>query len=138
MTPHGDDRGSVTTELVLVTPVLLLLLAFVVFAGRVGGVQQQVLAAVDEAARAASLRGDADAASAAAAAAAADNLTDAGVSCTDLAVEVDTADFRRGGHVTVTMDCTIGLDDVVFAGLPGTRTSQATATEVVDRLRGGD
>lgn len=136
MRRHQD--GSVTTELVLLTPVLLLLLGFVVFAGRLGGVQQQVLGAADEAARAASLHDDPDAGRAAAAATVQDNLADAGMECAGLTVEVDTGAFHRGGHVTVTVRCAVGLDDVVFAGLPGSRQYEAAATEVIDLYRGGD
>lgn len=130
--------GSVATELILLTPVLLVLLGFVVFAGRLGGVQQRVLSAADEGARAASLRGDPDAGRSAAVAAVEANLVDAGVECADLMVEVDTDDFRRGGHVTVTVRCAVGLGDVVFAGLPGSREYEASATEVIDLWRGGD
>ena len=130
--------GSVTTELVLLTPILLVLLGFVVFAGRLGGVQQRVLSAADEAARAASLRADAEAGRSAAITAVEANLGDAGVECVDLAVEVDTGEFRRGGQVTVTVRCAVGLDDVVFAGLPGSRSYEASATEVIDLWRGGD
>lgn len=132
------EDGSVTTELVLLTPILLLLLGFVVFAGRLGGVQQQVLAAADEAARAASLRGDPDAGRSAAITAVEANLGGAGVECVDLTVEVDTDDFRRGGQVTVAVRCAVGLDDVVFAGLPGSRAYEGSATEVIDLWRGGD
>jgi len=130
--------GSVSTELVLLTPILLVLLGFVVFAGRLGGVQQRVLSAADEGARAASLRGEADAGRSAAIAAVEANLGDAGLECVDLAVEVDTGDFRRGGHVTVTVRCAVGLDDVVFAGLPGSRAYKASSTEIIDLWRGGD
>lgn len=130
--------GSVTTELVLLTPILLVLLGFVVFAGRLGGVQQRVLAAADEGARAASLRGDPDAGRSVAISAVEANLADAGVECVDLSVEVGTDDFRRGGQVTVTVRCAVGLDDVVFAGLPGSRVYEASATEVIDLWRGGE
>jgi Flp pilus assembly protein TadG len=130
--------GSVTTELVLITPILLVLLGFVMFAGRLGGVQQRVLSAADEGARAASLRGDPDAGRSAAIDAVETNLGDAGVECLDLMVEVGTDDFARGGQVTVTVRCAVGLDDVVFAGLPGSRAYEASATEVIDLWRGGD
>lgn len=135
MTGRGE-RGSVTTEVVLVTPILLLLLGFVVFAGRVGGVQQQVLAAVDEGARAASLRGDVEVARATARERVADNLADAGVLCAQLGVEVDTAAFHPGGRVAVTATCAVELGDVAFPGLPGARSYTATSVEVIDRFRG--
>lgn len=137
MIGRGQD-GSVTTEMVLLTPVLLALLGFVVFAGRVGGIQQQVIAAVDEAARAASLTGAVTTAEQVATDTVTRNLDDAGVACRDLIVLVDTAAFRRGGHVSVSATCAIGLDDVVFAGLPGQRSFSAAATEVIDVYRGGD
>lgn len=134
---HGGAEGSVTTELVLLTPVLLVLLGFVVLAGRVGGIQQQVLAAADEGARAASLRADPDAGRTVAITRVEDNLADAGVACAELHVAVDTAAFRRGGHVGVTVRCSIGLGDVAFTGLPGSRSYEATAVEVIDAYRGG-
>ena len=132
-----DEGASASTEMVLLTPVLLVLLAFVVFAGRTGGIQQQVLAAADEGARAASLRAAPDAGRAAADTAVESNLADAGVACRDLGVDVDTSAFRRGGHVTVAVRCEIGLDDLAFAGLPGVRTYRGSATEVIDLFRGG-
>ncbi|HEX9888548.1 MAG TPA: TadE/TadG family type IV pilus assembly protein [Nitriliruptorales bacterium] len=124
-----------TTELVLLTPVVLLLLGFVVLAGRVGGIEQQLLTAADEAARAGSIRAHPDAAAVDARTVAAANLTDAGVSCAQLDVDVDLTSFHRGGHITVDVTCTVALADVAFAGLPGQRTVSATATEVIDRLR---
>lgn len=39
MSTRGE-AASLSTEVVLLTPVLLALLAFVVFAGRVGGIRQ--------------------------------------------------------------------------------------------------
>lgn len=136
MKAHGEE-GGLTTELVLLTPVLLVMLAFVVFAGRLGGVQQQMLSAADEAARTASLRANPDAGRAAAVATVEANLADAGLSCRELTIEVDTHEFRRGGHVAVTVGCAVALDDVAFAGLPGTRTFEVSATEVIDLRRAG-
>ena len=49
------DRGSVTVELVILAPVLLVLMLFVVFVGRASGATEQVRHAADEGARAASL-----------------------------------------------------------------------------------
>ena len=52
----NGERGSITTEVVLLTPVLMLLLAFVVMTGRVGVASGAVTDAAHQAARAASLR----------------------------------------------------------------------------------
>lgn len=132
-----SDRGSVTTELVLITPVLLALFAFVVLAGRVGEVRGAVVHATQQAARSASLRGDPTSARAAAETTASGNLERLGVSCVGFDLAVDTARFRRGGHVTVTVTCTVDLSDVATFGLPATRTFTGQATEVIDRWRAG-
>ena len=46
--------------------------------------------------------------------------------------------FAPGGRVTVTVSCVVELGDVTqFGFLPGSRTLTASATEVIDRTRGG-
>jgi Flp pilus assembly protein TadG len=128
--------GSVTTELVLVTPVLLVLLGFVVMTGRIGEVDGAVVHASQQAARAASLVGDAPSARVQAQLTAARNLDELGAACSALSVEVDTARFEPGGEVRVEVTCTIDLADVAFAGLPGQRTTSASAVEVIALHRG--
>lgn len=132
------EHGSISTEVVLLTPVLMLLLAFVVMTGRLGEASGAVTDAAQQAARAASLRAGAAEAAADAEATAAANLASAGVACAQFAVEVDTSRFARGGDVAVTVTCTTNLDDLAFAGLPGSRTLSARAVEVIDVYRGGD
>ena len=47
-------------------------------------------------------------------------------------------DFTPGGRVTVSVSCDVDLGDVTkFGLLPGSRTLTASATEVIDRTRGG-
>lgn len=133
----GHERGSVTTELVLITPVLLALFAFVVLAGRVGEVRGAVVHATQQAARSASLLGDPTSAHTAAETTASGNLERLGVTCVAFDVDVDTTRFRRGGDVTVTVTCTVDLSDVATLGLPTTREFTAQATEVIDRWRAG-
>ncbi len=132
-----SQRGSITTEVVLLTPVLMLLLAFVVMTGRLGVASGAVTDAAQQAARAASLRADPAAAATDAEATAAANLASAGISCAEFAVEVDTSRFARGGDVAVLVTCTTDLDDLAFAGLPGSTTLSARAVEVIDVYRGG-
>lgn len=131
------EHGSITTEVVLLTPVLMLLLAFVVMTGRLGAASGAVTDAAQQAARAASLRAGPAEAAADAEATAAANLASAGVSCAEFVVEVDTSRFVRGGDVAVSVTCTTDLDDLAFAGLPGSRTLSARAVEVIDVYRGG-
>lgn len=131
------DDGSVTAELVLLAPVLLLLMAFVVMTGRIGEVRGAVVHGAHQAARAASLRADAAQAETNAQAVAAANLAQLDVTCSDLTVSVDTTRFHRGGDVAVTVRCAVDLSDLGFAGLPGSRTVEARAVEVIDSWRGG-
>ena len=128
--------GSVSTELVLITPVLLVLLGFVVMTGRIGAADTAVGHAAQQAARAASMVGTAESARTAAHLTARANLDTLGVACRDLHVEVDTSRLAPGGEVAVALSCTVDLADVVFAGLPGQRQISVSALEVVDRHRG--
>jgi Flp pilus assembly protein TadG len=130
-----DERGSATTELVLVTPVLILLLLFVTLAGRLALTRGDVEGAARDAARAASVERNPTAAGAAARDAASANLERAGTSCGDLVVVPDTSDFRSGGSVSVTVTCNIRLGDLMLLRIPATRSVTATAVEVLDVYR---
>ncbi|WP_426592620.1 TadE/TadG family type IV pilus assembly protein [Cellulomonas sp. McL0617] len=126
-----------TVELAILAPTLILLLALVVFAGRV----QTSSAAVEQAARAgardASLTRTPDAALATATTTATAELT--GSDCITTAIDVDTAGFSaplgQDGAVTITITCTVTIADLAVPGLPGTRTITATATSPLDRYR---
>jgi Flp pilus assembly protein TadG len=131
------EDGSVTTEVVLLTPVLLVLLGFVIMTGRIGDVDGAVTHAAQQAARAGTLTGNADAARSAASSTVRANLEHLGISCTRLEVTVETSRFRPGGDVAVEVTCTVALGDVAFTGLPGQRTVSARAVEVIDVFRGG-
>lgn len=131
------ENGSLSLELVLVTPVLVALMVFVVFAGRLGQASADVTHATAQAARAASLQGRPATATASAQQAAAANLTASGVDCARIDVAVDTSRFAPGGTVAVTVTCTVALDDLAGIGPPVDRALSATAIEVVDAFRGG-
>lgn len=129
------DRGSAATEMVLLTPVLVLMLLLVVHGGRAAGAMNMVRHAADEGARAASLV-SVRAMSSAALAAVNDDLADDGGSCVDL--RVDTYYMpARPGSVTVTVSCRVDDHDVASLGLVSRRVT-ASSTEVVDIYRGGD
>lgn len=130
------QEGSLTTELVLLTPVLLVLLGLVVMTGRIGEVHGAVTNAAHQAARAGTLAGTAVAARTAADSAARANLAAEGLACGRVSGAVDTARFAPGGDVAVEVTCTVQLGDIAFTGLPGTRTVSARAVEVVDTYRG--
>ena len=92
---HASDRerGSVTTELVIVTPLLLLLLLFVVALGRMAGSRIDINGAASEAARSASIARTPLAAQDAARQTATAALADQHVTCASLDVTTDTSRF---------------------------------------------
>ena len=132
------ERGSAATELVILVPMAVLLVGFIILVGRLSTTNQDVTSASRDAARAASVRQFPDAASADGTAAATVTLANRNVSCQTLTVEVDTTQLQPGGQVTVTVTCTVGLNDIVGLGIPGNRTITSTSTAVVDKFRGGN
>lgn len=129
--------GAVTTELVLVTPMIVVLMLFAVYAGRVAGARNDVVGAARDAARAASLERSGPAARTAADDAAAATLDRMGVSCMGgPAVATDTAAFRPGGSVAVTVRCDIELAQLALLGIRGSRSVESTSVEVIDLYRG--
>jgi Flp pilus assembly protein TadG len=130
--------GTIAVETAVLAPALLVLMLLVVFAGRAAHADADVRSAAARAARAASLAADADAAAAAARATAAANLQTAGIECGATEVSATVDDFRAGGTVTVRVACQISNADLTLLAVPGSRWSSASATQPVDRYRGGD
>jgi Flp pilus assembly protein TadG len=135
MTPRPSDAGSVSTELVIITPVAIALLCLIAFVGRTATAREQVDEAARDAARSASLQRDIPSARDAAATAAATALRDGGFTCRSTTTGIDTTAFKPGGQVTVTVRCDIALNDLGLLGLPGTRTVEADAVSVIDQYR---
>ena len=132
----GDaDRGSSTAELVIVTPIIIIMLLLVVAFGRYAYGKQLVEQAASAAARAASLSATATQADTRAHQAAAVSLSDAGVSCTSMGISVDASNFRAGGTVAVTLTCTADLSGLALAGLPGAVTMTATGRAPLETYR---
>jgi Flp pilus assembly protein TadG len=132
----SGDRGSASVELVLITPLLLVLLLFTVGVGRLATAQADVDGAARDAARAASTKRDPDSARRAAQDAAAATLGDRRITCTDLVVATDTSAFRAGGWVAVSIDCSVGLGDLSLLHLPGTKQMTARFVHPLDAYRG--
>ena len=130
------DRGSVATEMVLLTPLLIILLMFVVHAGRVGEGNNELRHAADQGARAASLVSGPRMNSVAMQAVLAD-LDTSGLTCVNPTVAADHWRTTQSSSVTVTVSCqtsNLGLS------LLGARniTMQASSTEIIDRFRAGE
>lgn len=116
------DAGLVALELAILFPLIIVMLLLVVGFGRVTHSRQLVDQAAAAAARAASLtnapgqaRDDANQAARA-------TLAQAGLSCAQLAIDVDTGAFFPGGEVAVSVRCTANLSGMALAGLPGSVT----------------
>jgi Flp pilus assembly protein TadG len=138
MTTHAGESGMAVTELLLVTPLLVVLLLFVAFGGRLLQARGDVDSAARDAARAATLTRSPAEAQAAAHRAATTALGGGTAPCAPLTVDVDTDGFRPGGQVTVTVVCHLHLADLALLGIPGTSTLIGRATSVIDTYRGID
>lgn len=123
-------------ELAILAPAFVVLLLFVVLAGRIVQARNDVYGAAADAARAASVRQHPDAARSDAVSTAQRALAERGVTCRDLDVAVDTGGFGAGGRVGVEVRCTVELADLSLLAVPGSRTVSARAAEVVDTYRG--
>lgn len=130
---RGHGVGSAAMELVLLTPVLVVLMVFVVFAGRAGEGLSELRHAADQGARAASqvsrTRMDR-----AARAAVLSDLRTSGLSCVDPTIALRTSSSAAGTSVTVTVTCRVSDSGVRVLRL-GSRTLRAASTEIVDRFR---
>ena len=90
---RDNERGSATVELVILTPLLILLLLFVVALGRLAGARIDVDGVAAQAARAASIARSPQAATSSAQQTAASALSSQHITCAHLAVSVDTTNF---------------------------------------------
>ncbi len=130
-----SDRGSVAVELTLLTPLLLLLLVFVVALGRLAEARQQVDDAAAQAARAATVAASVSEASGTAQQVASASLTSDRITCSHLSVVTNTSSFVPGGIVQVQVICSVSLQNLSLLHLPGTETVSGSATSPDDRFR---
>lgn len=127
------DSGSVIVEMVLLTPVLMVLILFGVYSGRASESLTQVQSAADQAARAASKvsrsRVETTALQIAERA-----LTGESMSCVDFSVSTVLIEQGDNDAVRVEISCTINVDGLTLLGLAQRRVT-ASSTEVLDRWR---
>ena len=127
------QSGSVTVEMVLLAPVLMLLILFGAYASRASESLVQVRHAADQAARSASKvsRGRVQSV---ANDVANRTLNNSGTSCVDFAVSTAVIDQGSNSAVRVKVECTIKTQGLALLGVSERRVS-ATSTEVLDRWR---
>lgn len=135
----AQERGSLSVEVVILAPVLMLFVLGVIFAGRYALAQQAVQSAASEAARSASIARSAGEASGAATGAAAASLANQDVKCASQSVSLDTGAFAQPpgtpGLVSATLTCVVDMSDLAFPGIPGSQTLTSTMSSPLDTYR---
>lgn len=129
------DAGSMTVELVVLTPVLFLLALMVLVFGRVSEARQQAVEAARAGAEAAAVEPNASSAQSGAAEIAGAELFGRTRACVSGTVVVDVSQFVPGGSVTVEVACSVDLSDLSVPGVPGSTTVRASATAPLDPYR---
>lgn len=134
-----DERGTAPAlEALVLTPVVVLIIAFVVIAAQVAMAKDAVANASSAAARAASQERSAGAAQNAAERIGSATLTGSSLECTDSAIAADTSGFSvpvgTPAQVQVTVACTASRS---YMGLlnGGSRTYTATSSAPLDVYR---
>ncbi|MGW7514145.1 hypothetical protein ACWGJ2_00935 [Streptomyces sp. NPDC054796] len=124
-----------TAEVVVLTPVLILMLWFLVYCIRLPDALIRIEDAAHQATRAASQARTPTTADTRARSTASAALDQAGITCQSLAVDTH-GSLRPGSTVRVTLVCTVGLQDLALLRLPGTTTVHADFAAPVDVYRG--
>jgi Flp pilus assembly protein TadG len=130
------ERGAATVEFVLITPVLVLIMLFIVGLGRFGVAQGDVNGAARDAARAASIARSATDAKTAGEAAAQATLAERQVPCQTVSVNVNPGPFTPGSDVVADVTCVVALRDVSQFWTPGSVTIQSRFVSTIDAFRG--
>lgn len=132
-----SDRGAAATEVALLVPVVLLVMAVMVGGARVWFARAAVTDAAQAAARAATLERSAGQARAAGEMVATTVLTD--VPCASHSLVLDTAGFAvpvgNPAQIRATITCSVNLADLAGMGIPGTLTVTASAASALDTYR---
>jgi Flp pilus assembly protein TadG len=134
-----DESGSIAMEFVIVAPAIMLVIGFVVVAGRIVEARETVSNAAQDSSRIASISRTPAAAEANALAEADTDLSTSDIHCQTLQVTVDTSDFATPvgtpASVKVTVSCGLSFSYLGIPGLPGTHTEKFTFVSVIDRYR---
>ncbi len=127
------DEGSATVELVLLAPILMILVLFVVYAGRGAEVLTQIQHAADQGARAASMAHPSRMQSVGRQSALKD-LEQNGAACIDPVVNVAFDDDSAIHTVLVEVECAVNNTGLNLLGVDERRL-HAESIEVIDRWR---
>jgi Flp pilus assembly protein TadG len=128
------DGGSMTVELVVLTPMVVVFLLFTLAMGRDVVARDQVASGARAAAEAASVAPSLDQAQSAAVAAASPILRSVR-SCREPSIVVTAGAFAPGAEVRAVVSCQVDFSDLLVPGMPGSTTVSATETAVIDPYR---
>ncbi|WP_154793236.1 TadE/TadG family type IV pilus assembly protein [Occultella kanbiaonis] len=135
----GRDRGSMTVESAILAVAFVLLLGTVIGVGRVGLARNTIDQVAHDAARIASIARTGQQASLDAHTAAEASITDQGLACSPMSVQVDTGGFASPAGTPAQLDvvvtCAVPLADLLLPFAPGTLTLTATASRAIDTYR---
>jgi Flp pilus assembly protein TadG len=131
VTSRRSDQGSVSVELVVLTPAFALMIALVMLVGRTQASRADVDAAAHAAARSITLSRDPVTAAEIAHEATAERLEVGSPSCRSLGWDVDITP----ADVTVVVTCDVDLSEAALLPVPGVVSVTATSSEPVDRFR---
>ena len=137
---HSPEDGSMSVELVIWAPIMLVVILLLIACGRIALANISVSNAANAAARDASLASDSSTASTNAIQTADVAMSQAGLKCQPGSVVVDATGLdtpigTTDAKVTAQVTCTLNLSDIAIPGLPGTKTITETATSPVDPYR---
>jgi Flp pilus assembly protein TadG len=127
--------GSLTVELVVLAPVIVMFALLALALGRFELAREQVVGAARAAAEAASVVPSAADAQSAALTSATPAVANQVHSCTHLNVMAETENFFPGGYVQVVVACQIDFSDLLVPGLPGHVEVQAVMKAPIDSFR---
>ena len=143
MTRNGRweaEAGETSVGLLLIAPVLMLILATIIGAGRLGEASMAVESAVSAAAREGTVAPDPASAQANAQATVSRLLSERGIHCPAHSLSLDASALNNApgveGRVVASIQCPVQLGDLLVPGLPGTVMIEREAASPIDSFRG--
>ena len=131
----SDDRGALSIEYVIVTPIIFLVFALVYVFGRMAEVDSVLDAATRDAARAASIAPSYAEAQRAATQTVHDEIYHGSTTCRDTLQVTVSSNFRPGETIIVRATCTYPISDAGLPGAPGSVTVHSQFATVIDPNR---
>ncbi len=130
-----DDRGSLSIEYVIITPILFFVLAMIYVFGRIAEVNGVLDASTRDAARVASEAPNHDAAQQAAMQVVRDAVGKGSSMCRSTLDVTVSNNFARGNTITVVATCTYPVGDAGLPGAPGTLHVKSQFSSIIDPNR---